>query len=102
MMPRSVARFRLVRALAALLALASLAGLSGCGSDSRVVARVGSQVITAGEFRDLADAASQRMFMPPDTARHRLLDQLIERDLLLAMAESRPPIPAAELAEKPA
>ena len=73
--------------LAAALALPLAAALlAGCSSDARVLARVGNRTITAGEFHDVAVAAATRSFLPPDSAKARLLDDLIQRELLLVAA----------------
>jgi peptidyl-prolyl cis-trans isomerase C len=73
---------------AALLALALLA--TSCGTrESQVLARVGDRTITVGEFLDVARASGQQYPWDPDSNKVVLLDDMIQRELLLLEAQSR-------------
>lgn len=81
-------RARSALAGAALAALAALASF-GCGTRDTVIARIGPRVITRSDF-DVAAAANWTQYQdPPQQARRRLLDDLIKRDLLLMIADTR-------------
>src|SRR5699024_5938600 len=74
--------------LAALLALALLA--TSCATrESQVLARVGDRTITVGEFLDVARASGGQYPWDPDSNKVVLLDDMIQRELLLLEAQSR-------------
>ncbi len=69
-----------------LLILAAVLG--GCSSDREVLATVGDHVITVGDFVAAARGVQQAYPGPPDSAKVRLLDDLVRRELLLCGAEA--------------
>jgi len=88
-------------AFAAFGLLATLAlATSSCSRDDAVLAQVGDRKITAGEFKDLSHMAADRYMMPPDSAKARLLDDLIQRELLLVAAHSTRAMTDSELAAR--
>lgn len=70
-----------------LLALTLAVLASGCGSRSTVVARVGAEDITVGEFEDVARRAQGLYSAPPESAKALLLDDLVQRSLLVQAAQ---------------
>jgi peptidyl-prolyl cis-trans isomerase C len=64
-----------------LLALA--AALTGCGADRDVLARVDNETITIAEFNDVARNAAAQYPGAADSARMRLLEDLVQRELLV-------------------
>lgn len=81
--PRARAAGAMLALSAALLAAALLAG---CSKGSNTLARVGDQVITVDDFRAVASTAASHYPFPPDSARARLLDDMIQRALLAQAA----------------
>ena len=65
------------------LALLSVCVLASCGTEQRVLARVGTHVITADEFLEVARASQAQYPVPPDSAKRMLLDDMIRRELML-------------------
>jgi peptidyl-prolyl cis-trans isomerase C len=66
------------------LLLASLAALiAGCSSKPDVLARVAKEDITIAEFNDVARRAGQQYAGLPDSAKTRLLNDLVQRELLI-------------------
>jgi peptidyl-prolyl cis-trans isomerase C len=57
--------------------------LCGCSSDRGVLARVKGQPITVAQFLEVARGNPQRLEGPPDSAKARLLDDLVDRELLV-------------------
>lgn len=73
---------------AALVGIAVL--VSSCASrESRPLARVGDHTITVGEFLDAARTSGGQYPWAPDSNKTVLLDDMIQRELLLLEAESR-------------
>lgn len=63
---------------------ATLAGLlSGCSKDAGVLARVRQQTITVGQFNEVARGNMPQMPTSPDSAKARLLKDLVDRELLV-------------------
>ena len=74
--------------VAAPAALAVLAALSSCSPGSQVLARVGDDTITVQEFIEVARGAqSFYAGVPPDSAKARLLDDMVRRAVLLEEAK---------------
>jgi peptidyl-prolyl cis-trans isomerase C len=72
------------------LALAALACLlCGCSADPGVLARVNRQPITVAQFNEVARANLQRLEGPADSAKARLLKDLVDRELLVQGALSQ-------------
>ena len=71
------------------VALAALAAatLASCGTQGRTVASVGDRVVTVAEFEDAARSQPQRGLDPSPDAKRGLLDEMIDRELLVAEAE---------------
>lgn len=69
-------------------ALLSLMTLAGCSGENRVLARVGPHVVTVDDFVAAARSAQQSYPGPPDSAKARLLEDLVRRELLLCGAEA--------------
>jgi peptidyl-prolyl cis-trans isomerase C len=64
-----------------------LAGLlHGCSSDRGVLARVNQQAITVEQFNAVARGNMQQLEGPPDSAKARLLKDLVDRELLVQAA----------------
>ncbi|MBI5710720.1 MAG: peptidyl-prolyl cis-trans isomerase [Candidatus Eisenbacteria bacterium] len=78
-----------LRALAALALLFVPVLLSGCSTESKVLARVGDQAITADDFLDVARANPGQYPGRPDSARAALLEDLVKRALLIQEAKVR-------------
>ena len=75
---------RLGRALRAAPGMIALTGLAaGCSPDARVLARVRQHAITVAEFNEVARGAMPQSPMAPDSAKGRLLKDLIDRELLV-------------------
>jgi hypothetical protein len=64
-------------------ALLLLAALAGCGSDADVLARVGSQTIRRDDFLSAAQLLSNRYPGPPDSAKVHLLQDLVDREVMV-------------------
>jgi len=62
--------------------------LAGCGADRGVLARVGGQAITEAQFLEVARDNTERYPGPPDSAKVRLLGDLVDRELLVQGALS--------------
>jgi len=75
-------------ALAGVAGLALIGTLGGCSSGHQVLARVGDRTITTADFMEVAQGA-QAFYgnLPPDSAKARLLDDLVRRALLLEAAK---------------
>lgn len=73
----------------ALIVAALALAVAGCSSDRDVLARVKGQPITVAQFLEVARGNPQRLGGPPDSAKARLLKDLIDRELLVqgALAE---------------
>jgi peptidyl-prolyl cis-trans isomerase C len=71
-----------VVSLPLLLALAA----AGCARQERVLARVGPEVITIEDFTNTAAAFGQNYALPPDSAKKRLLADLVRQRLLVQEA----------------
>ena len=77
---------RSLLALAGILLLAL--ALEGCGTEpSKVLAKVGKRVITADEFIEVARDNHAQYPGPADSAKARLLDDMVQRALVLHDAE---------------
>ncbi len=74
-----------------LLALALVLALSGAGCSGRpgVLARVGKDVVTTEDFIDVARNSEGRYPGGPDSARTALLNDLVQRELLLQAGRAR-------------
>lgn len=59
------------------------AALTGCAADRDVLARVDGETITIAEFNDVARNSASQYPGPPDSARMRLLEDLVQRELLV-------------------
>ncbi len=68
-------------ALPALALVALLAG--GCAGEADVLARVQQQTITVAQFNEVALGNLQQLSGPPDSAKARLLRDLVDRELLV-------------------
>jgi parvulin-like peptidyl-prolyl isomerase len=68
------------------LALAGALLLTSCTRESRVLARAGDETITVGDFLEAAAGRQVDFMVPPDSARARLLEELISQKLLLLEA----------------
>jgi peptidyl-prolyl cis-trans isomerase C len=66
-------------------ALATSAGLlAGCSKNDRdVLARVNGEAITVAQFNEVARASAMQYSGPPDTAKVKLLKDLVDRELLV-------------------
>lgn len=72
------------------LAVASLAGLSiGCSKDAGVLARVNQQAITVDQFNEVARGNLEQLAGTPDSAKTRLLKDLVDRELLVQGARAQ-------------
>ena len=68
----------------AALVLTSLAALlGGCSSKPDVLARVDGEDITVAQFNDVARRAGQQYSGRPDSAKTKLLNDLVQRELLI-------------------
>jgi peptidyl-prolyl cis-trans isomerase C len=76
-------------ALAALATVAAVAALAGCSSDGRVLARVGNRTVTTDEFESVARGNESQYTGSPDSAKSRLLEDIVQRTLMLCEAERR-------------
>lgn len=65
------------------LALALAALLCGCSNQANVLAKVGGETITIDEFNEVGRGAAQQYAGPPDSAKIRLLKDLVDRELLV-------------------
>jgi peptidyl-prolyl cis-trans isomerase C len=74
---------RSARRLAPAAALLALVALAGCRDDANVLARVEDQPITVAQFNDVARAAGRQYPGPADSARSRLLADMVQRELLV-------------------
>lgn len=85
--PRPAARRRFV--VPGLIVVALALPLIGCSGDRDVLARVKGETITVAEFLEVARGNPQRLGGPPDSAKARLLKDLVDRELLVqgAIAE---------------
>ncbi len=57
--------------------------LCGCSTDPGVLARVNRQPITLAQFNEAARGNLQQLAGPPDSAKARLLKDLVDRELLV-------------------
>src|SRR5262245_27644398 len=73
--------------VAMLLILA--ASLAGCARHDRVLARVGTHVVTEEDFLAAAPSARANYPGPPEQAKAQLLDDMVKRELLLSAAEAQ-------------
>jgi peptidyl-prolyl cis-trans isomerase C len=80
--------FRLLKRHLAGAGVLLAAALTGCGADRDVLARVDGETITIAEFNDVARNAGSQYGGPPDSARMRLLDDLVQRELLVQGARA--------------
>jgi peptidyl-prolyl cis-trans isomerase C len=83
----------------ALPALAAALALAGCSSGGGTLARVGDRTITVAEFEQVAQRAGTMYGPVPDSAKKRLLDDLIQRALMLEAAKREPWASESELAK---
>ncbi len=74
--------------IALVLGAAAVLALGAC-RDQRVLARVGSRVVTVDDFTDYARAARNRYPWLPDSTKRMLLDDLIRRELMMNEAQAR-------------
>ena len=78
---------RIGRALRALTGMIDLPGMmvhtAGCSNDANVLARVRQHAITTAEFNEVARGSMSQPPMAPDSAKARLLKDLIDRELLV-------------------
>jgi len=79
--PRPAGRRRSV--VPGLIVVALVLPLFGCSSDRDVLARVKDQPITVAQFLEVARGNPQRLGGPPDSAKARLLKDLVDRELLV-------------------
>ena len=88
-MTPSLARPRGRAPLTAGLVVAALAALlGGCSKDPGVIARVNQQTITVSQFNEVALGNLQMLAGPPDSAKARLLKDLVDRELLVQGARA--------------
>jgi len=82
------------------IALAVLAAvtLGSCGTQDRTVASVGGRPVTVAEFEDAARSQPHLGLDPSPDAKRRLLDELLDRELLVAEARRLGLDQGAELA----
>jgi hypothetical protein len=73
---------RRIRSHAALVLLLALP-LAGCADDPDVLARVGRATITRGDFLAAAQGGALSYPGPPDSAKVRLLEDLVRRELMV-------------------
>src|SRR2546426_102054 len=71
----------------------AVTSLLGCSPQPRVLARVGDRTISVEDYRQMAESAAGRYFLPPDSARELLLDDLVRRELMLVAAKRNPAVP---------
>jgi peptidyl-prolyl cis-trans isomerase C len=71
----------------ALVALFALGLLAGCAPDSQTLARVGNRTIQADDLLATAQALAARGALPPDSAKTKLLNAMIQRELLVLGAQ---------------
>jgi peptidyl-prolyl cis-trans isomerase C len=76
------------RALARLGRAALVFLLTGCARDAGVLARVNGQPITVDDFTEIARGNLGQYPGPPDSAKARLLKDLVDRELLVQGAQS--------------
>jgi peptidyl-prolyl cis-trans isomerase C len=69
---------------------ALILALAGCSPNASSVAKVGNRVITLQEFEAVAARAGNVYPGPPDSAKRLLLNDLVQRALLLEVAAHRP------------
>jgi hypothetical protein len=60
---------------------------ASCSSDSQVIARVGNREIRAEDMVATARVLAARGALPPDSTKVRLLNALIQRELLVIAAQ---------------
>ena len=65
------------------LAATLAAGLASCSRDTGVLARVHQQTITVDQFNEVARGNPAAPQLPPDSAKVRLLKDLVDRELLV-------------------
>lgn len=65
----------------AVTALAAL--LIGCSRDPSVLARVNGEAITVAQFNEIARGNLQQYAGPPDSVKARLLEDLVDRELMV-------------------
>jgi len=87
---------------AALLPVAAcaLAALAGCSPQPKVLARVGDRTITVDEFREQAAQVAGRIPLPPDSAKVMLLDNLIDRELVMSAGAHSAAVPDSVVARR--
>ncbi len=73
------------RARLAILALGLVVAcaLASCGAEPRALARIGTRVITADQFLEVARTSQAQYQAPPDSAKRLLLEDMIRRELML-------------------
>jgi peptidyl-prolyl cis-trans isomerase C len=69
------------------LAVLAAATLASCGTQDRTVASVGGRVVTVADFEDVARNQPHLGLDPSPDAKRKLLDQILDRELLVAEAE---------------
>ena len=79
--------------LAAAVASLALVALPGCQTQPRAVAHVGDRIVTEAQFQAAAATIADRIFLPADSAKAVLLDNLEQRELLLVAARNNPALP---------
>lgn len=72
----------------ALAGCLGMALLVGCAPRRDVVAQVGSRSITVSDFNDVATRVQARYLGPPESAKAQLLQDLVQRALLLEAAKA--------------
>jgi peptidyl-prolyl cis-trans isomerase C len=80
--------YRLRRLARALAPLAVAGAIAGCGSDAGVLARVNQQPITIEQFNEVAAGNLGQYIGAPDSVKATLLDDLVNRELLVQAARS--------------
>ncbi len=85
--PGRLARPWLAPAAALLVAGAAL--LAGCSKvpEREVLARVGTRVLTADDFRSIAKDNAPQYPFAPDSAKHAMLDDMVRRELMLVAGQ---------------
>jgi hypothetical protein len=74
-------------ASAVLLAALSLL-VSGCAVDETELARVGTRTLTVAEFNEIASRFAPNYTLPPDSAKRRLLEDLVSRIIVAEHARA--------------
>lgn len=74
---------------AALAALAVSLLLAGCSRADRPLARVGTRVLTAADMLDAVRGNELQYAASPESAKHVLLNDLVDRELILEAARRR-------------